>query len=88
MVFLVAALKTNLVIILVFPFLAFAFPLLAIANFIATEHPVQSIKVDKAGGGLTVICAAIAFYAGASGLMVPETTWVRLPLGDIPVSGA
>lgn len=79
-----AALKTNLAIILVFFFLIFAFLFLAIANFIVTDYPAQSIKVKKAGGALTFICAAVAFYAGASGLIVPETTWVRFPLGEIP----
>lgn len=82
--FLVAALKTNLAIILLFIILVFAFLLLAIANFIATEHPTQGIRINKAGGALSVVCAAVAFYAGASGLMVPETTWVRFPLGEIP----
>lgn len=84
-VFLFAALKTNLTIILLFFTLILAFLLLSIANFIATSHPAQSVRVNKAGGVMTVICAAVAFYAGASGLMVSETTWVRLPLGEIPV---
>ncbi|KAL1850035.1 hypothetical protein Plec18167_008264 [Paecilomyces lecythidis] len=84
-VFLFAALKTNITIILLFFTLILAFLLLSIANFTATLNPARSVKINKAGGALTVICAAIAFYAGASGLMVPETTWVRLPLGEIPV---
>ncbi|OGM47458.1 GPR1/FUN34/yaaH family protein [Aspergillus bombycis] len=82
--FLLAALRTNLSIILVFFFLIIAYLLLSIANFIATSHPEQSVKVNKAGGAFTVICAFVAFYAGSSGLMVPETTWVRFPLGEIP----
>lgn len=86
--FLMAALKTNMAIIMLFFILVLAFLFLAIANFIASEHPTQSVRVNKAGGALTVICAAVAFYAGASGLMVPETTWVRFPLGEIPVQSA
>lgn len=82
--FLVAALRTNYTIVLVFFFLILAFLFLSIANFIATEHPVASVRVNKAGGAFTVICASIAFYAGGSGLMIPETTFVRFPLGAIP----
>ncbi|KAB8227290.1 acetate uptake transporter family protein [Aspergillus alliaceus] len=54
-----------------------------VANFIATEYPEHSVRVNKAGGAFTVICAFVAFYAGSSGLMVPETTFVRFPLGEI-----
>lgn len=86
--FLIAALKTNLTITILFFVLVFSFLLLAIANFIASEHPTQSARVNKAGGALTVICAAVAFYAGPSGLMVSEATWVRFPLGEIPVQSA
>lgn len=85
LIFLIAALRTNVAILLVFFFLVLAYLFLSIANFIATEHPVPSVRVNKAGGAFAVICAFCAFYAGASGLMVPETTWVRFPLGEIPV---
>lgn len=83
LLFLVAALRTNWSILLVLFFLALAFFFLSIAQFIATEHPKASIGVNKAGGAFSVICAAIAFYAGGSGLMVEETTFVRFPLGAI-----
>jgi uncharacterized protein len=83
LLFLVAALKTNWTIVGVFFFLVLAFLFLSIANFISTEHPTTSIRVNKAGGAFTVICAAIAFYAGGSGLMIAETTFVRFPLGAI-----
>ncbi|KAL1861273.1 hypothetical protein VTK73DRAFT_7153 [Phialemonium thermophilum] len=81
--FLVAALRTNWTIILVFFFLVLAFLFLSIAQFLSTENKTQSIRVNKAGGAFAVICAFIAFYAGASGLMLPETTFVRFPLGII-----
>lgn len=83
-IFLVAALRTNATIIGVFFFLVLAFLFLSIANFITTEHPTASININKAGGAFTVICAFIAFYAGSEGLMQRETTFVRLPLGNIP----
>lgn len=86
--FLIAALRTNLAILSVFFFLILAFLFLSLANFIATEHPGPSVRVNKVGGAFTVVCAFCAFYAGASGLMVPETTYVRFPLGEIPFSEA
>jgi len=82
-VFLIAALRTNWSIIAVFVTLTLAFFFLSIAQFIATEHPNASIGVNKTGGAFAVICSMTAFYAGASGLMVPETTFVRFPLGAI-----
>jgi len=83
LVFLVAALRTNWSIIGVFLTLVLAFFFLSIAQFIATEHPNASIGVNKTGGAFAVICAMLAFYAGASGLMIEETTMVRFPLGVI-----
>jgi len=88
LLFLVAALRTNWTIIGVFFFLFLAFLFLSIAQFIATEYPQASINVNKAGGAFTIVCALIAFYAGGSGLMIEETTFVRFPLGKIPHDGA
>ena len=84
-IFLVAALRTNYTIILTLFFLVLAFLFLSIAQFTSTEHPTASIHVNKAGGAFMVICAFIAFYAGGSGLMVEETTFVRFPLGTVPI---
>jgi succinate-acetate transporter protein len=81
--FLLAALRTNYTIVGVFFFLVLAFLFLSIANFISTEHPATAVRVNKAGGAFTVICAFIAFYAGSSGLMIQETTFIRFPLGTI-----
>lgn len=84
--FLLAALRTNIVILLLFFFLVLAYFFLSLANFIATEHHTASVRVNKVGGAFTVTCAFCAFYAGSSGLMVPESTFIRFPLGEIPVS--
>ncbi|KAJ5818224.1 hypothetical protein N7474_003815 [Penicillium riverlandense] len=83
--FLLAALKTNVAILLVLFFLFLAYFFLSLANFTLTEHATASLHLNKTGGAFAVICAACAFYAGASGLMQPETTWIRFPLGEIPV---
>jgi succinate-acetate transporter protein len=81
--FLVAALRTNIAILCVFFFLTLAFFFLSVANFTATEHATASLRLNKVGGAFSVVCAFCAFYAGASGLMIPETTFVRFPLGEI-----
>src|ERR1700744_299055 len=82
-IFTVAALRTNWTIIMVLVTLVLAFFFLSIAQFISTTHPSASIGVNKTGGAMAVICSMLAFYAGASGLMVQETTFVRFPLGPI-----
>lgn len=88
LLFLIAAMRTNITILLVFFFLAMAFFFLSVAQFIATENAGASVRVNKAGGAFAVTCAFLAFYGGASGLMVPETTMVRFPLGEIPVQNS
>ena len=84
--FFVAALRTNLTILTVFFFLTLAFLFLGLSEFLTTSNFDVSVRLNKAGGAFSVICAFAAFYAGASGLMLPETTWVRFPLGAIPRS--
>lgn len=84
LLFLIAALRTNLTILGVFFFLVLAFFFLSIAEFTATQHPTSSVRLNKVGGAFSVVCAAFAFYGGASGLMLPETTPVKLPLGGLP----
>jgi len=81
-VFFVAALRTNIAVLLVLGFLATAYFFLAIAQFISTTHTTAAIRVNRAGGAFAVICAMCAFYAGSSGIMTPATTWVRFPLGE------
>jgi len=87
-IFLLAALRTNWAIISVLFFLVLAFFFLSLAQFTSTEHPHASVGLNKTGGAFSVICAFLAFYAGAAGLMVPDTTPVRLPLGVIAYKGA
>lgn len=82
--FMVAALRTNVAILGVFFFLVLAYFFLSIAQFTSTTHPTSSMHLNKTGGAMAVICAAFAFYGGASGLMVPETTPVKFPLGILP----
>lgn len=83
-IFFLAALRTNLAILGVLGCLAMAFLLLAIAQFIMTTHLTAAIRVNRAGGAFAIICALLALYSGASGLMVEDTTWLRFPLGEIP----
>lgn len=82
--FFLAALRTNIAILAVFFFVILAFLLLSIANFIATSHPAESVRVNQAGGALAVVSAFLAFYAGSAGIMTEETTFIRFPLGVIP----
>ncbi|KEY65415.1 hypothetical protein S7711_04313 [Stachybotrys chartarum IBT 7711] len=83
-IFLVAALRTNIAILTVFSLLAMAFLLLSIAQFILPSHPTAAVRVNRAGGVFAVLDALAAFYAGAAGLMTEDTTWVRFPLGELP----
>ncbi|KAH7322843.1 GPR1/FUN34/yaaH family-domain-containing protein [Stachybotrys elegans] len=85
LIFFIGALKTNITILLVFGFLALAFFFLSIAQFISTEHFVAAYRVNRAGGVAAVIDSLLAFYAGAAGLMTEDTTWVKIPLGEIHV---
>ncbi|EDN04324.1 predicted protein [Histoplasma mississippiense (nom. inval.)] len=87
--FLVASLRTNYVTIGVFVFLALGFFFLSLSRFIETSSMVNAVRLNKVGGACTFLCGLGAFYLGASGLMVPETTFVRLPLGMIaPPAGS
>ncbi|KAL2210922.1 hypothetical protein CC79DRAFT_1319747 [Sarocladium strictum] len=81
--FLLAALRTNIAIILVFSFLSLAFLFLACAEFVRTTHPSTGLKLNQAGGAFAVIDACCAFYAGFAGVMTEDTTWVRFPLGEL-----
>lgn len=84
LIFLIAALRTNATILGVFFFLVLAYFFLSLAQFTATEHPTSSVRLNKVGGALAVVCASFAFYGGASGLMLPDTTPVKFPLGVLP----
>ena len=83
--FVIAALRTNIAILAVLSTLALAFFRLALAQVLQVPHPVAAVRVNRAGGGVSIICALLAFYAGGSGIMREETTWVSFPLGEINV---
>ena len=80
LIFLIGALRTNVAIISTFFFLTLAFLFLSIAQFIATEHPTASVRVNKAGGAFAIFCAATAFWAGIFGLYTKDKTWVTVPV--------
>jgi len=80
--FFIAALRTNIAILVVLGLLVLAFFFLSIAQFISTSHPTSATRVNRAGGVFAVLCAFAAFYAGGAGIMTPATTWVRFPLGE------
>ncbi|EGE86260.2 Gpr1 family protein, variant 1 [Blastomyces dermatitidis ATCC 18188] len=83
LMFLVASLRTNYATLGVFGLLVPAFFFLALANFLRTTHMDHAIRLNKTGGVFSFLCAFVAFYAGAAGLMAPETTFVHLPLGEM-----
>ncbi|GJN71500.1 GPR1/FUN34/yaaH family protein [Purpureocillium lilacinum] len=82
LIFFIAALRTNIAILVVLGFLFLSFFFLSIAQFIATSHATNAVRVNRAGGVFAVFSALAAFYAGSAGLMTPATTWVRFPLGE------
>ncbi|RCI12375.1 hypothetical protein L249_0043 [Ophiocordyceps polyrhachis-furcata BCC 54312] len=82
LLFVLAALRTNLAIVSVLGSLAFAFFFLSLGQFLTTSHPVAARRLIRAGGIFGALCALGAFYAGSSGLMTEDTTWVRFPLGE------
>jgi len=74
--FLIVSLRKNVVFIALFFCLTVTFALLAGAQFNG------SVAAAKAGGGVGVVTAAIAFYAGLSELLAAETVAVfNLPMG-------
>ena len=82
-IYLLAALRTSYAVISILCFLTLALFFEAISAFITTSYPGASIAADRVGGVFSVLCAMVAFYAGASGIMSEETTMIRLPLGVI-----
>jgi succinate-acetate transporter protein len=82
LIFFLAALRTNIAVLVVLGCLTLAFFFLALAQFLVTEHLSAARAVNKTGGAMAVICAVSAFYTGAAGIMLKETTWITLPLGE------
>jgi len=44
----------------------------------------QSVAITKAGGGLGIASALLAFYVGAATLYTQENSYIRLPTGELP----
>ncbi|KAK5215737.1 hypothetical protein LTR47_011312 [Exophiala xenobiotica] len=78
LIFLIGALRTNVAIVATFFFLALAFFFLSLAQFLATENPKHSVRLNKTGGAFAVICAATAFWAGIYGLYTKDKTFVTV----------
>lgn len=73
---LIAALRKSVSFIALFGFLAVTFLVLAIGDFY------RAVNVTRAGGGLGVVTAFIAYYIGLSELLAAEDmAVVHLPLG-------
>lgn len=87
--FLLASLRTNLVVIALFFSLALTYLVLALANFLATQASPGTVEgLTKAGGGVAVVCACFAFWAGIEGLMSKRTTMLApVPLGYVSMLG-
>jgi len=70
----VGALRSNLGLVLLFFFLTMTFMFLMIGEYIA------NVNIVKAGGGLGILTAFIAYYVGAANLFSRDSSYVALPL--------
>jgi len=75
---LLASLRLNVALVALFFFLDLTFLLLMVGTF------VQKVNVTKAGGGVGILTAAIAYYAAASGMMTPQASYFTLPTIELP----
>ncbi|KAN0082937.1 GPR1/FUN34/yaaH family domain containing protein [Tylopilus felleus] len=76
--FLIGSLRRNVGLISLFVSLCITFVLLAVGTWSG------NVVVGKAGGGMGIVTALIAYYCGLSDLLVKGESWFTLPLGDIP----
>ncbi|KAG8920951.1 hypothetical protein FRC03_012497 [Tulasnella sp. 419] len=74
----IASMRSSVGLCSLFLFLWMTFLVLMVADF------KQSATIRKAGGGLGIATAFIAYYVGAAGLFTHETSYVRLPVIDLP----
>ncbi|KAI0641213.1 FUN34 transmembrane protein [Trametes maxima] len=78
---LVASLRRNAGLVVLFFFLTITFALLGAGKF-SSAH---AVTLDKAGGGFGIITAMVAFYVGTAEMLSDRrTSWFVLPLGPIP----
>lgn len=73
----IASLKKNIGLVALFGFLTVTFLMLAIGAFTG------NLMCHKAGGGLGIVTALIAFYAALSGLMTKEGSLFVMPMGEL-----
>jgi len=62
-----------------FFFLTLTFMFLAIGSFLP-----DNVKLTKAGGGLGIVTAAIAYYCAAASIITPDSSFFPLPVGALP----
>ncbi|KAI8983175.1 FUN34 transmembrane protein [Trametes punicea] len=78
---LVATLRRNMGLVVLFFFLTITFALLAGGKFSATH----AVSLTKAGGAFGIITAMVAFYVGTAEMLNDRrNSWFVLPLGQIP----
>jgi len=77
-IMLIASLRSNLGLVLLFFFLDLTFLLLTIGNIIGKP------SVNIAGGAVGIVTAFIAYYVGASELMPRHASYVTLPTYQLP----
>jgi len=77
-IFLIASLRSTVALVALFFFLDLTFMMLMIGAFLRNE------KATKAGGGLGIVTAFIAYYAGASALITHDNSFIILPSGSMP----
>jgi len=78
-IMLIASLRSNLGLVLLFFFLDLTFLLLTIAHCFPAKT-----AINTAGGALGIITAFIAYYVGASELMPRHASFVTLPTYQLP----
>jgi hypothetical protein len=76
LIFLLACVKTNIVLVTTLSLLAMDFLTLMIANF------AKSVLITKVGGVFGLCTSAFAFYLAASQLLNKDNFWFNLPLGN------
>lgn len=78
-IMLVASLRSNLGLVLLFFFLDMTFLLLMIGYIFPTNF-----AITKAGGALGIVTAFIAYYVGSSELMPKNASYFTLPTYQLP----
>ncbi|KAL4063744.1 GPR1/FUN34/yaaH family-domain-containing protein [Scleroderma yunnanense] len=74
---LIGSLRRNVGLIALLFCLALTFLLLAVGAWTG------KVSINKAGGGVGILTAWIAYYVGLSDLLVKDESWFTLPVGSI-----